>query len=116
MSHELGHCFGCKHCVHFNCLMQGSNNGSEAEKKLHDVCPICLKKMFFACEFDPAVRYQKLKDWCDGLIEEGPDLQEELYCTVDEVGSTGKVSDDKREQLKDAFEVVFGDWSEWYSR
>merc|ERR1711964_556971 len=61
MSHELGHCFGFKHCTYFNCLMQGSNSGEEGEKKLHELCPVCLKKLFFAIEFCPVERFMRLK-------------------------------------------------------
>lgn len=88
MTHELCHCFGAKHCVHFNCLMQGSNSSEEAEKKLHDLCPVCLKKIMYACEFDPIERYGLMKNWVDERISED-----------------GQVA-----------EHVFGEWSDWFGR
>ena len=33
MTHEIGHMFGIKHCVHFNCLMNGSNHEEENDSK-----------------------------------------------------------------------------------
>jgi len=33
MVHEIGHLFGVKHCVYFNCLMNGSNNEEENNSK-----------------------------------------------------------------------------------
>lgn len=33
MTHEIGHMFGIKHCVYFNCVMNGSNGEEENRKK-----------------------------------------------------------------------------------
>ena len=93
MAHELGHCFGLKHCVHFNCLMQGSNSGEEAERKPHFLCPVCLKKLYFSVEFDAEERYKALRQWCQNIVAE-----------------------QKNPKHKEIYETVFGDWRDWYSR
>merc|ERR1711924_451945 len=77
MSHELGHCFGMKHCVHFNCLMQGSNSAAEASKKFFELCPLCLRKTYFAVEFDAFERYRRLQAWIENLIKTNPALMAE---------------------------------------
>lgn len=108
MGHELCHCFGLKHCVHFNCLMQGSNHALEAVQKFHELCPVCLKKVFFAVEFDPVERYEKLKQWVDSVMEEDPDL---IRNCVRSVGTQGDKKGDTN-----CYQQVFGRWSSWYQR
>ncbi|CAD7930956.1 unnamed protein product [Amoebophrya sp. A25] len=63
LTHELCHCFQMKHCVDFNCLMQGSKNFSEAEAKALDLCPVCLTKLYLMIEMDCTVRYRRMRDW-----------------------------------------------------
>ena len=64
LSHELGHTFGMKHCVYFSCLMQGANSLTEAESRMPDLCPVCLRKLLWATrrESGEAVRrrYERL--------------------------------------------------------
>mmetsp|Transcript_46718 Transcript_46718/g.77321 ORF Transcript_46718/g.77321 Transcript_46718/m.77321 type:complete len:488 (+) Transcript_46718:126-1589(+) len=64
LSHELGHTFGLKHCVYFSCLMQGANSLEEAEGRMTDLCPVCLRKLLWCVntESSPAVRarYERL--------------------------------------------------------
>ena len=45
MCHEILHLFGLKHCIFFNCIMNGSNHDEEAAKKPFKLCPVCLKKL-----------------------------------------------------------------------
>ena len=91
MAHEFGHCFGLKHCIHFGCLMQGSNSAEEAGKKPAFLCPVCLSKLFFSLEFDCAERYAALATWCKVLV----DSQETA-------------------EAKEAYAAVFGEWQGWY--
>eukprot|EP00392_Amoebophrya_sp_AT5.2_P002010 g2015.t1 len=81
ITHELCHCFQMKHCVHFNCLMQGSKHFEEAEKKFFDLCPVCLSKLYFMLSSSEVVssvgagsteqhvdveeRYTRLKRWVE---------------------------------------------------
>jgi archaemetzincin len=40
--HELGHLLGMRHCIHYVCLMNGSNTNQEAKRKPFQLCPICV--------------------------------------------------------------------------
>lgn len=66
ISHETGHAFGIRHCIHFHCLMNGSNSLSETDQAPLHLCPVCLRKLQWGLKFDPAVRYQKLA----GVLDE----------------------------------------------
>ena len=67
LTHELGHTFGLKHCVLFSCLMQGANSLEEAEGRMPDLCPICLRKLLWCsgAESCAAVRarYERLRNF-----------------------------------------------------
>lgn len=60
MAHEIGHMFGIKHCVHYSCLMNGSNHAEEASKKPVEYCPVCLRKLQTNLKFDLRERYMGL--------------------------------------------------------
>ena len=65
MCHEICHMLNIKHCVYFNCLMNGSNSLSEADRRSVFLCPICLRKLHHAVGFDVKRRYEQLLDfWC----------------------------------------------------
>jgi archaemetzincin len=72
LTHETGHMFGVKHCVHFHCNMNGANNLVEADASPMHLCPVCLRKLHHAVRFDPVARYKKLLKFCQqyGLKEE----------------------------------------------
>ena len=61
--HESGHMFGIRHCVHYECLMNGSNHLGETDASPVHLCPVCLRKLHHALEFDPVIRYRKLRDF-----------------------------------------------------
>ena len=63
MGHETGHMFGIKHCVHFKCLMNGSNHLEEADSQPLHLCPVCLRKLQAAIGFDITKRYEQLRDF-----------------------------------------------------
>ena len=63
ISHETGHAFGIKHCVHFHCLMNGSNSLSETDRAPLYFCPACLRKIHWGLKFQPSERYQKLVEF-----------------------------------------------------
>lgn len=66
ISHETGHSFGIKHCIHFHCLMNGSNSLPETDRAPLHFCPVCLRKLHWNLRFDPAERYRKLATFLDG--------------------------------------------------
>jgi archaemetzincin len=42
--HELGHTFGLEHCENL-CVMRFSNSLDDTDRKPHDFCELCLKKL-----------------------------------------------------------------------
>ncbi len=58
--HETGHMFGIHHCIYFRCVMNGSNNLAESDSREVHLCPMCLRKLHEAIDFDVATRYEKL--------------------------------------------------------
>ncbi len=61
LAHETGHMFGIKHCVHYHCLMNGSNGLDETDAAPVHFCPVCLRKLHFAKPFDIQGRYENLQ-------------------------------------------------------
>ena len=53
MVHEIGHMFGLKHWIYYECTMNGSNgHGDGADPKLRTLCPACLLKLKINIKFD----------------------------------------------------------------
>lgn len=71
-SHETGHMFAFMHCVHYQCLMNGSNHLGESDKTPLYLCPVCLRKLHAANHFDIDKRYQALHQFFkkNGMHEE----------------------------------------------
>lgn len=61
-THETGHMFGIRHCVHFRCGMNGSNSMPETDEASLAFCPQCVAKLCWACRVTPT-------KWFEGLIE-----------------------------------------------
>lgn len=61
MCHEMGHMFGIAHCIHYHCLMNGSNNLEESDNGPHHLCPVCLRKVHYQKPMDLIARYEKLQ-------------------------------------------------------
>jgi len=59
-SHELGHIFGIKHCVNYECIMNGSNHIEETDSKPVYLCPLDLLKVSQGLGIDEVYRYRKL--------------------------------------------------------
>jgi archaemetzincin len=51
--HETGHMFSLQHCVHFACVMNGSNHLQESDAHPAAFCPQCLAKLAHATGADP---------------------------------------------------------------
>ena len=60
MVHELAHMFGLPHCTYYACVVAGSNHQEEADRQPLHPCPVCLRKLFHALDFDPAKREEQL--------------------------------------------------------
>ncbi len=60
LAHEIGHIAGLAHCVYFRCLMNGSANPEESERRPLHLCPVDLRKLHWLLGFDLAGRYAAL--------------------------------------------------------
>jgi len=71
-THETGHMLGIKHCTLYECGMNGSNHQSEADSRPLALCPECAQKVWWACDADPAERYESLAKFANanGLDED----------------------------------------------
>jgi archaemetzincin len=58
--HEVGHMFGLRHCTKYECLMSGTNNLAETDRRPLDNCPECMAKVAWAMNYDPVERYKNL--------------------------------------------------------
>lgn len=61
LTHEMGHMFGIKHCIHYQCNMNGANSLRECDSTPMHLCPVCLRKLQRAVGFDPLARYRDLE-------------------------------------------------------
>jgi archaemetzincin len=60
LTHELTHIFGVKHCVHFQCLMNGVNHVRELQQQSLLECPLCCRKLCLQLGWrDLGERYKK---------------------------------------------------------
>lgn len=74
LSHEMGHMFGLRHCIYYQCIMNGSNHLDESDSKPMHVCPVCLRKLHLASGFDLLQRERSLlKFYQTHLMEEEAD-------------------------------------------
>lgn len=59
-AHETAHLLGIRHCIAYECLMNGSNHREEADRKPLFLCPNCLTKLCWNTGQDPIARYRTL--------------------------------------------------------
>ena len=71
-SHETGHMFSIKHCIRFNCVMNGSNSLDESDNKPMHYCPDCLEKLSWNIGFELEPHFAGLKKFYEqyGFKEE----------------------------------------------
>ena len=68
MVHEIGHMFGIRHCIYYECTMNGTQGSFESEKGVEDgICPMCLYKLKANIKFDTRERYEKLMEVCEAI-------------------------------------------------
>jgi len=65
-THEIGHIFGIEHCLHYRCVMNGSNSLSESDSQPLHLCPVDLEKLRRNVGLDPAARYEALERFYAG--------------------------------------------------
>lgn len=82
LTHEGSHVIGLKHCIHFQCLMNGSNHLQESDAAPLHLCPLCLRKLAEGCSIGERVqqRYELLLQWYrdHGFDEDAAFIQTQL--------------------------------------
>lgn len=63
LAHETCHMFGIQHCIYFNCLMNGSNDLEESDRRPLHLCPVDLRKLHYSIGFDIKRRYRNLLEF-----------------------------------------------------
>ena len=58
--HEIAHMFGMAHCTHWHCVVAGANHQAEFDRHPLHLCPVCLRKLWWAVGFDVAAREDAL--------------------------------------------------------
>ena len=59
-THETGHMFGIRHCIAYQCGMNGSNHSDERDRQPLEFCPECQAKLWWTCNLDPLARSRAL--------------------------------------------------------
>ncbi len=62
--HETGHMFSMRHCTKYECVMSGTNQLAETDRRPIDACPECMAKICWLSNIEPVERYKKLADFC----------------------------------------------------
>lgn len=60
-THETGHILALKHCTSHACNMNGANSISETDRHPQHFCPICLRKLLWNLNLDPAAYLTSLE-------------------------------------------------------
>jgi archaemetzincin len=60
LTHEMGHMFGLRHCVFYECLLNGSNHLGETDSRPMHLCPVCLRKLQLGAGFGVLSREMSL--------------------------------------------------------
>ena len=98
LAHETGHMFGLRHCIHFQCGMNGSNHLAESDSRPIHLCPICLRKLQHAVGFDHVARYRALEAFYQrvGLKPEAAWVRRRLAFIEGGRGSPGAAGGDEQ--------------------
>lgn len=77
MAHEIGHQFGLRHCIYYECIMNGVMSAHEQRcGGIKILCSVCQKKLQSNLKFDSTQRFKKLAEACKQL---GFDDEEAIY-------------------------------------
>lgn len=79
-SHEIGHMFGITHCLHANCVMNGTNSLSETDRHYARACSLCQEKLNFSLKYDNRKRLEDLNDYFskNNLLRENQIVKKDL--------------------------------------
>jgi archaemetzincin len=60
-THETGHMLGIRHCIAYECGMNGSNHAEERDRQPFEFCPECQPKLWWTLGLDPLERSRALE-------------------------------------------------------
>ncbi len=63
--HETAHMFGIKHCIAYECCMNGANHQGESDRTPLVFCPECDAKLWWACKLDVPKRAKELHEFAE---------------------------------------------------
>lgn len=61
--HETGHMFGIRHCVAYECIMNGSNSLSELDRQTNWFCHDCLQKLCWNRHLQPEKHLKAMEEF-----------------------------------------------------
>jgi archaemetzincin len=67
LCHEVCHMLGMSHCVYARCLMNGSVDVPESDRRPLHLCPVDLRKLQWALGFNVVERYRRLLQFWRGM-------------------------------------------------
>ena len=67
MSHEIGHMYGMKHCIYYECRMNGIMSYQESCRKRRYLCPVCHRKLQQNIKFVARDRFEQMEKVCKEL-------------------------------------------------
>jgi archaemetzincin len=81
-SHETGHMLSMKHCIYYDCIMNGSAHIYETDNKPVYLCPVCIGKMNYNRHFALQERFKKLETfWTENELS----IYHQYYNIVKEI-------------------------------
>jgi archaemetzincin len=81
-SHETGHMLSMKHCIYYDCIMNGSAHIYETDNKPVYLCPVCLGKVNYNRNFNLSERFENLETfWLQNEIS----IYHQYYEVVKEI-------------------------------
>jgi archaemetzincin len=80
-AHETGHILSIQHCTAFECCLNGSNSLSELDRQPLHLCPVCLRKVLWNVQADPAEYLAGLEKFC---VQHNMDDEAKWYAAVQE--------------------------------
>jgi archaemetzincin len=63
-AHETGHILTMQHCIAHRCLMNGANHLDESDRAPLYPCPVCLRKLVWNLQVEPASYLRRLATFC----------------------------------------------------
>lgn len=79
-AHETGHMFSIKHCIRYECDMNGSNSMGETDASPLHYCPDCLEKISWNIGFDIFTHFESLETFYKkyGFVDEADFMKKNL--------------------------------------